>query len=208
MACVAVVALVLLAGSLLLAPYLSHAAAPATSAPAETFAEFPADWDILDDPDRKPRQDFDLKVELLGGTLQPNGEQSLKSGGKISLRIESDKDATVGVWTVRPDGKKTQLFPNDYEPNNKVLAGKVRTIPGNDEYVLRLKTSQTAERLFVVASTKPWTTIEGQKDGPFVAFRSAQEIERFNAQFRDIAVQPTRAGASVSETVIPYRVRR
>jgi hypothetical protein len=137
----------------------------------------------------------------------------VEEGRDISLRVEVERDAYVGIWTVDPDQAVVQLFPNEHEPEHRVLAGEPRAIPGkNRGYTIDAVVSPGREWLLVVASTRRWTPIDGAKRGPFAVFRGAEERDRWKDQLRGLVIRPAQVQAqaappAVTEITIPYRVR-
>ena len=149
--------------------------------------------------------DFGLKVEMLGATRGKGGELLLREGQAVSFRIEAARDAHVGIWNITPDGTIRQLFPNEYEPDKRVKAGEPRMIPGakgDDKYFIRAGFSGDLERVWVVASTRPWKTPPGEREGPFVIFR---KLEAKRALLRDLFTVPASQGETAEE-LLAYRV--
>ena len=73
----------------------------------------------------------------------------------VIVNAEADTDCYVTVVSVGADGKATVLFPNDFEPDNLLSAGKTTRIPGPDApYQLRFKADGT-ETLLSRCSTSP-----------------------------------------------------
>jgi hypothetical protein len=158
------------------------------------------------------RHDFGLKVELLGGRAGPDGLHLLTAAEPIRFRLETERDAYVGIWTVGPDGSVTQLFPNEHERDHRVLAGRPRLVPGNDRYVIDPLATPAgkAEALRVVAATRRWEPPEGEKLGPFALFRSADDRQRLQRHLRTLLVRPKADApaeeAAVTEEALLYRV--
>ena len=120
---------------------------------------------------RPTRRDFEVSVELVGSVEGPQGERLLDEGQHILLRLTVARDAYVAIWTVDHEGVVTQLFPNDYEPEYHVLAGAPYTIPGkNARYRIDADLSKGLEQLRVVAQTRRWNPIQGEKQAPFAVF--------------------------------------
>jgi hypothetical protein len=147
------------------------------------------------------RQDFPLEVELIGSRKDPAGPlYHVKEGELISFRIQAPQNCWVGIWYENEEGKVTQLFPNDEDPDHLIVAGRPRLIPGDKPYGIRAKPSRGPGKFHVLASTESWTPLEGQKLGPYVVFATPQERERL----RNFEIE-TRTRA-VSEVVLPVQV--
>jgi hypothetical protein len=162
--------------------------------------------------DQPIRNDFGLKVELVGSEESPSGLRSLTDQQKPVFRITSERDAYVYIWNRDPKGVTTQLFPNDEEHDGRIFAGKPRTIPGPDRDNPFITTVSTGdERLYVIASNKPWDGPKGQHIGPFEVFESDTEKARWKEARRGIGLRPKQTqqeAPSVSEAILRYRIRK
>jgi hypothetical protein len=162
----------------------------------------------------KLRQDFAFKVTLNGGTAGPNGEYSLAHGkSTVTFTVETERDAYVRIWAIDgADGQVLRLFPNDYEPDVPLRAGKVHTIPGRNSYGFDTEPSQAVEHYWVMASTQPWKKLKGQAMGAFEAFSSTEDQKAWEQELtRAIAVErKTLVGqvTELAEEIFPYRVRK
>jgi serine/threonine protein kinase len=157
------------------------------------------------------RRDFRLKVQLVGGREGPDGLRLFTEDEPVRFRVETERDAYVGIWTVGPDGAVVQLFPNDHDRDHLVRAG-TRLVPPDDRYTIKATATPAgkAELLRIVAATRRWAPLEGEKAGPFVALRPA-ERGRFERHLRSFEVRPQadpeRAGAgAIAEEALVYRV--
>ena len=84
------------------------------------------------------------------------------AGDLVTIKAEADNDCFLTVVSVDGDGKATVLFPNDFETDNLVAAGKTVSIPNADSpYQLRFKADGT-ETILARCSTSavPPTGIE------------------------------------------------
>jgi hypothetical protein len=154
---------------------------------------------------RELHKDFALKVEPLGGVLDPanGGVQVLKVGQLIRFRVEAAQDCFVYLWDVT-DSKVIQLFPNDAEPDNQLRAGQPRLVPG--EKVIQAMKSSGVEHLHVVASTHPLPRLPaGQLRGGFEVFAGPQEKTRALEALRDLAVADP--GDAMTEVILRFEVR-
>jgi hypothetical protein len=171
-------------------------------APPVTMPELPKDL----------RHDFVLKVELLGGREDPNGLRVFREDEPVRYHIQAERDAYVGIWTVGSDGTVVQLFPNEYEPENFVQANQPRLVPGNDRYTLDATASPAgkAEVLRVVAATRRWEPLKGEKPGAFVILPDGGE--KLEQHLRSIKIRPKPAPGravaedAVAEEALPYQV--
>ncbi len=84
------------------------------------------------------------------------------AGDLVVIKAQADTDCYLSVVSVDAEGKATVLFPNDFEKDNLVQAGKTVSVPGTDApYQLRFKADGT-ETLISRCSTSanPPTGIE------------------------------------------------
>jgi serine/threonine protein kinase len=158
------------------------------------------------------RHDFGLTVQLVGGREGPNGMRVFREDEPVRFRIDSQRDAYVGIWTIDPDGTVVQLFPNEHESDYLVRAGQSRLVPGNDRYQIEATATPPgkSELLRVVAATWRWEPLKGEKQGPFVILQGGREqLER---HLRSMVIRPKaqsaqRAPDAVAEEALPYQVR-
>jgi predicted Ser/Thr protein kinase len=160
---------------------------------------------------RELRHDFGLKVQLVGGREGLNGLRVFQEDEPARFRIEPQRDAYVGVWTIGPDGTVVQLFPNEHESDHLIRAGQPRLVPGNDRYKIEATPTPPGktEVLRVVAATRRWEPLKGEKLGPFVVLRDGREgLER---HLRSFKIRPTgksedAAEDAVAEEALPFQV--
>ncbi len=77
------------------------------------------------------------------------------AGDLIAVNAEADKDCFLTLINVDAAGKATVLFPNDFEPDNLISAGKTHRVPGTSApYQLRIK-EERRETLVAQCSTSP-----------------------------------------------------
>ena len=76
-------------------------------------------------------------------------------GDLIALHAEADNDCFLTLISIDPAGKATVLFPNDFETDNLITAGKTVRVPGAEApYQLRVKEAGS-ETLLAQCSTSP-----------------------------------------------------
>jgi hypothetical protein len=182
---------------------------------AETGPELP----------RTQQRDFRLQVEMFGGREGPNGRRLFSADEPATFRLVAERESYVGIWAMDADGKVTQLFPNEYERDHRVRANQARVVPGNDQYQIAANTTTPHgryEAMWVVAATRRWDPLVGEKDGPFVVFRTPADRERFEQHFgkvrggpRDFVIRPKAPARptqpadkvdQIAEEVLTYRV--
>lgn len=65
---------------------------------------------------------------------------TFEAGQAVTFTASASQDCWLTVINVDKSGRATVLFPNEFEPNNQISAGKERRVPGLDApYRFRLK---------------------------------------------------------------------
>lgn len=198
----AVLALALGGGGTFLArQYLRPQDNPPETPPPVTPAPEPA---VFVEP---ARNDFNLKVEMLDADATDRTARRLTEGKLVRFKIEVERDAYVGLWNIAPDGTMMQLFPSSFEEDNLVQAGKPRVVPGAG-YKIEAEVSTGMERVWVVASTKPWDPVAGERDGPFSLFKTPDQKDRLERNLRGLRLRPTnpKEAHQISESALRYMV--
>jgi hypothetical protein len=161
-------------------------------------------------PVEATHHDFSVHVEMLGARRDESGELRLVEGNRVRFQIKADRNAYVGIWNVPPEGPILQVFPNKWEPDNRVKAGQLREVPGMQKYTIDAELSRGVEQVWVVASTVAWDPIQGQQEGPYVVFKTPAEREGWKNRLREIRgfrLRPTEKGTpAVAEEILRYRV--
>jgi serine/threonine protein kinase len=152
------------------------------------------------------RHDFDVMVEMPGSMAGEDGERRLVAGRPVSFDVQVERDAYVGLWNIGTDGTITQLFPNKFEQNNLVRAGKKRVVPGGD-YKIEAVLSEGLERVWIMASTTPWDVAQGEEEGPYTLFKSPEQQQELERKVRGFRLKPvSKDGPHISEAALRYQV--
>jgi len=153
--------------------------------------------------------DFELKVAFAGQRGRDNNVYRFVEGDRLKIKLESAKDAYVGIWY---RDKKTddivQIFPNVYDPDNRVLAGKPRIVP-NDKAILEMGPTDGIWEVQVLASSRPWKEPDIKAKDGFVVFSSEYEKKILNDRKRTIivkAIQAKQPKFQVARDVLLYQV--
>jgi hypothetical protein len=133
--------------------------------------------------------DLDVTLALDGGA--PADVLSLTEGDFIALRVGVSRDAYVGVWQVDEDGTAVRLFPNRFEPDNFIPAGRAVVIPGNPRYRIRVTPSRGRESVRVLASTAKWSPPDsnlraGGPGGAYSVYDNPEAREQLDGLRRDV----------------------
>jgi tRNA A-37 threonylcarbamoyl transferase component Bud32 len=196
----------LVAGVALLVPWSGSWRAPSTSPTPTTPTTAPAPEvpiTPLELP-RRMRRDFGLAVSLVGGREGADGIRVFREDEPVRFRVETKRDAYVGIWNIGPDGTIVQLFPNSQERDHLVRQGHIREVPGKDDYTINATVTAAgkAEAVRVVAATRRWDALEGERIGPFVVLRSDEDRQRFERHLRGFEVRPKTAPPSPTEDAV------
>ena len=98
-------------------------------------------------------------------------------GEPVRIYVETNKDAYVTVLNTDPAGQTTQLFPNEYQPDNFVSANRAMEVPDPSSRSEIVVTGTVGDELLkVVASTSPVSLFEARQlsdAGPFQVVRTS-----------------------------------
>ena len=113
-------------------------------------------------------------LEVLAWVDRP--EYTYASGEEVHVFVETNKDAYVTVLNVDPAGETTVLFPNRYQSDNRVAAGRTLQVPDPAaEFRIVVGGAVGTELLKVIASTErrpPLETLQMADAGPFQVVRA------------------------------------
>lgn len=124
-------------------------------------------------------------------------------GEYVRIFVQTNKDAYVTVLNVDPAGATTILFPNQYQPNNRVRAQRAIEVPAPDsgsQVVVRGPVG--TELLKVIASTEPVDLLEAlqlAEAGPFQTV--AMEPARITRSLKVAMTEPRPVATSPSAAV-------
>ncbi len=93
----------------------------------------------------QPTAALSVEISLPKGTYQV--------GEPIVISYRTNRAAYIYICAVDANGEVTLLFPNHFEPNNRVPAG-IHTLPGAD-YRLRVTDPPGTMTLYIFAATRP-----------------------------------------------------
>lgn len=115
-------------------------------------------------------------------------------GETVRINFELNKPAYVYIWDITPDGKVTQIFPNQYEPQNYFPAG-VHSIPSPGKaYQFRVTPPTGTEWLQIMATTIPIPYFQGyspEQPFPLLGPDPQSWQEQLQAQVLGLVPEPT-----------------
>ncbi len=115
-------------------------------------------------------------------------------GETVRINFELSKPAYVYIWDITPDGKVTQIFPNQFEPQNYFPAG-VHSIPSPGKaYQFRVTPPTGTEWLQIMATTVPIPYFQGyspQQPFPLLGPDPQSWQEQLEAQVLGLVPEPT-----------------
>jgi hypothetical protein len=180
-------------------------------------------WPVVIPPymkGRRPRQDFPVKVEVVGCTVdERTGMHTLPDKAELYFKIEVGEPAYVAVWNVT---QKTvvKLFPNGRELDPFTKGRVSRIIPSEEvreRYDVKIvaHTSSGPEYIHILASTERWREeqipalrhgdlglLVYQKD----SYEQVTEILKRGVELVEGAGPPSGRPARVTEIILPLRV--
>lgn len=107
-----------------------------------------------------PMPGSELQVSIW---LNKNPGSVYQKGEEVKVYFKVNKNAYVAIYDIMPDGSIQLIFPNRYDTNNYLKAGKVYNLPtdkASRAYRLTVSGDPGKEIFQIVASTSPLTFIE------------------------------------------------
>ena len=136
----------------------------------------------------------DQPLEVLAWVDRP--DSAYARGERVRMFVKTSKDAYVTIVNVDPAGETTVLFPNRYQVNNRVRAGRALEIPapGSGSRVV-VRGPVGTELLKVIASTEPVPLFEAMQLAEAGAFQQVRAEPQRIARSLVVAFSQTRFGA-------------
>lgn len=98
---------------------------------------------------------------------------SYKLGEAIQLFARVNEDAYITVVSIGPSGSAVLLYPNEFQPAQKVKGGTIVQIPGTDAAAQIIATAPAGNELIrVIASSEPLEIVDNRLLEGTGAFRS------------------------------------
>jgi len=96
-------------------------------------------------------------------------------GERVRLFVQTNKDAYVTVLNVGPDGATTVLFPNRFQPDNRLRANAMTEVPdGASGAQIAVRGTTGVELIKVIASSRPTPLFEAAELAEAGAFQSVR----------------------------------
>ncbi len=115
-------------------------------------------------------------------------------GETVRINFELNKPAYVYIWDIAADGKVTQIFPNQYDPQNFFQAG-VHTIPTPGKaYQFQVTPPTGTEWIQIMATTVPIPYFQNygpQQPFPFLGPDPQSWQQELEAQVLGLVPEPT-----------------
>lgn len=121
---------------------------------------------------------FWVEKRVSGKTVLLRKGESLKIGDSIIFKFKSNTDGYLTIIDVQPGGDVVMLFPNDYQQDNRIIAGAEYSIPGkNDTFELTIGEPAGADliKAFFTSKRVEWLdkkSLEGE------GFQSMKEKDK------------------------------
>jgi hypothetical protein len=173
-------------------------------------------------PDNQPR---DLTIEQAGaaqigspagmprpGSLQVSlaadrADATYAIGETVRLMLTANEDAYVTVLDIGPGGQVTQLFPNQYQPDNHLFAGApVEIGGGNSGARVTVAGPVGAELVKVIATSRPVTVVSESQlagGGAYPTVNGGVQAVLRNLQV--VADQATQGDTRIAWQNVPLR---
>ena len=136
-------------------------------------------------------------LEVLAWVDRP--DYTYASGEDVQVFVETSKDAWVTVLNVDPAGETTVLFPNRYQSDNFVAAGRTLQVPGREAgFRIVVAGGVGAELLKVVASSEPAPLFEARQLAEAGNFQVVRAQPAGLARSLTVAMTNEPAGGSAS----------
>ena len=130
-------------------------------------------------------------------------------GETVRINFELSKPAYVYIWDIAADGKVTQIFPNQYEPQNFFPAGTY-TIPSPGKgYQFKVTPPPGTEWLQIMATTAPIPYFQGYSpDQPFPLLGPDPQSwqQQLEAQVLGLVPEPTQRAFDFTSFQVVYGV--
>ena len=162
-----------------LALVLASPAGADTGAPRDPSVEPPA-------PQGAPSQTGALTAEA----WFDRGNATYALGEAVKLFARTNTDAYVTVLSIGPTGNVTQIFPNEFHPNNLVQAHQPIGIPGEGAQAV-VTGALGPETVKIIVTTRPVQLIPEDQLGAAAPFRSVRGgLDAVARDLKMVAAQP------------------
>lgn len=136
--------------------------------------------------------------------LKTNG-RNFTDGELLTVQVSADQDCFIRLYYLSSDNKVAQIYPNQYQKENRVKKGTTVTIPGpTAEFALKMGKPYGNEVLKVVASTEQFTDLENDKWAQQL-FQSYSQSDLQSMSTRGVNTEGTKR--KFGEAVLIYSVR-
>ena len=100
--------------------------------------------------------DLDSPQAAFGIEMESHKYRFLE-GDLLTLAVQSERNGYLYIFDIDAEKNITQLFPNKFAPQNRVQAGRLKMIPGEqDAYQLRAGPPFGKSVVVAVVTTEPW----------------------------------------------------
>jgi len=118
-------------------------------------------------------------------------KSSYAVGDKVTFSVEAERDCYLTLIDIGTSGNLTVLFPNAYDRNNRIQAGRRYEIPGASYgFDIHVAGPPGIERVKAIATTQPFTLFENMdlSQGFFGLTRdSAETAQDFKLSAKQVA---------------------
>jgi serine/threonine protein kinase len=131
-----------------------------------------------------------------------------RSGDAVRCSLQVPRDGHLRVYSIDAKGDVTQIFPNRFEPDDRVMKGATMHVPGNSAYDLTLELpqglSRGTETIYAVLSPEEFAP-EAAPLAEGEDFRSLGRVAPEQLRTRGLKITPNSqtSTGSVSYEVLP-----
>lgn len=138
--------------------------------------------------------------------------QVYRVGDPIRYDVFSPNNGYLNLLELDDEGNVAVLFPNRYNQNNRVVGGKVYSLPSSDLGNFELKAIAPAGKSRVVAlvSEEPlnlYTDVPSRTDGPFRVLLNVEELQKMAKLMKATGVMPLPTGTVFGAGSVDIEVR-
>lgn len=125
----------------------------------------------------------------------------------MTLSIQAERDCYIRVYLINAEMQVQQLFPNKWQPENFLKAGRTLDIPGTAKFHLRMTPPYGIEIVKVIASAKQFADLQQMQweQKPFLNY-GKMPLEAMNS--KGVAMEEDAPEApQMSQAVVMYEIR-
>jgi hypothetical protein len=162
---------------------------------------------IQDTPTPSPEGKPPEEVQAPSFTVQVGMEKGsiLSEGDTLELWVESEREGFLTLLSWWSDGTVTQIYPNEFHEDNRIHGGTRVSIPGSEEFRLRISPPFGQERIEAIVTERPWKPKGFEKVGYQNAVKSLDSHSAKGIQVE--SKQASGGGGTISRGELKFETR-